>query len=526
MRRMYSIRARLSLVFLFLFVLIIVLGLSSLASLSSFDSVAVQIPDRWLPSAHIVGDLNNYTSDFRAAEASLLLATSQSELESSERDMRQLDRNIATAQNAYVRIRHDSAETELYGRFVAKWNAYRSLVRQIQMRLAQHDRAGAVRLYATTSKAAYDAASDTLGLITDSSVASAREASQRSERAYWRACQRIVVAILLAGLLFVGATAYVTNAISAPLLDLAGRMHRLAASETSVQVLGTQRPDEIGEMARAVVVFRNNAVDLAASRRALALQASMLEEKLTEEQRLTRLQRNFVSMASHEFRTPLAIIDGHAQRLTSMRDRLTPDELVERMRKIRNAVRRMTQLIDNLIGSARLIDGGVELYYHPVELDLTALLHEVCHMQRELTANAQILELLAPQPLALIGDANLLFQVFGNLLSNAVKYSPQGGLIKVSATRGERVVTVTVEDRGIGICERDRVRLFERYFRGSNASGIGGTGVGLYLVKMVVELHRGTVSVHSREGEGSRFMVQLPIHPAETQVRRLEKECA
>ncbi len=523
---MYSIRVRLSVVFLFLFLLVIVLGLSSLGSLSSFDAVSEQIPDRWLPSAHIVGDLNNYTSDFRAAEASMLLATSPSELESSERDMRELDRSIATAQNAYVRIRHDSAEAELYGRFAAKWIAYRNIVTRIEQRLAERDRSEAVHLYATTSKSAYDAASDTLGLITDSSVASARAASEQSERAYGRARQRIVLAILLAGLLVAAATAYVTNSISAPLLDLAGRMHRLAASETNVQVLGTQRPDEIGEMARAVVVFRNNAVDLAASRRALVLQASMLEEKLSEEQRLTLLQRNFVSMASHEFRTPLSIIDGHAQRLTSLRDRLTPDELVERMRKVRNAVRRMTQLIENLIGSARMIDGGVELYFHPAQVDLTALLHEVCHVQRELTPHAQVFEAIDPQPLPLLGDANLLFQVFGNLLSNAVKYSPQGGLIKVSATRGEKLVTVTVEDHGIGIPELDRARIFERYFRGSNASGIGGTGVGLYLVKMVVELHQGTVAVHSRDGEGSRFMIQLPIQSTQAQFGRLKQICA
>src|SRR5208282_2275755 len=110
-------------------------------------------------------------------------------------------------------------------------------------------------------------------------------------------------------------------------------------------------------MARAVVVFRNNAIDLAQNRQALAQQAAMLQEKLAEEQRLTLLQRNFVSMASHEFRTPLAIIDGHAQRLNSMRGRLTAEELTERARKGRSAVRRMTQLIDNLIGTARLIDG-------------------------------------------------------------------------------------------------------------------------------------------------------------------------
>src|SRR5208283_5150868 len=123
----------------------------------------------------------------------------------------------------------------------------------------------------------------------------------------------------------------------------------------------------------------------------LAMQATMLQENHAEEQRLTLLQRNFVSMASHEFRTPLAIIDGHTQRLISTRDRVTANELAERARKVRSMVRRMTQLIDNLIGSARLIDGPIELYYHPMRVDLQALLRDSCRLQRELTPEAQIL---------------------------------------------------------------------------------------------------------------------------------------
>jgi signal transduction histidine kinase len=303
----------------------------------------------------------------------------------------------------------------------------------------------------------------------------------------------------------------VTRSISAPLVDLAVRMHRLAASETSVEVLGTQRRDEMGEMARAVVVFRNNAIDLAKNRHALAQQATMLQEKLAEEQRVTLLQRNFVSMASHEFRTPLAIIDGHAQRLISMKDRLTADELAERARKIRNAVRRMAQLIDNLLGSARLIDGRTDLSFKPTNVDLTALLRELCQQQRELTPGARILEPADPQPLGVRGDAVLLCQVFGNLLSNAVKYSPEDGLVRVSAAPVDAEIAVVIEDHGIGIPEKDRPRVFERYYRGSNTSGIVGSGVGLYLVRTIVDLHEGSVALESCEGTGTRFEVRLPV---------------
>jgi len=303
----------------------------------------------------------------------------------------------------------------------------------------------------------------------------------------------------------------VSRSISAPLRALAGRMHRLAANETRIAIEGTERNDEIGEMARAVVVFRNNAVELMANRRGLEQQATMLKEKLAEEQRLTLLQRNFVSMASHEFRTPLTLVDAHAQRLIAMRDRLAPESLAERARKIRGAVVRMTHLIQNLIDSSRVIDGEVALYFHPASLDLAQLLREVCRLQREIAPFAEIVERFAPAlPVTTWGDRNLLFQVFSNLIGNAIKYSPTGGAIEVAIAAESSAVALTVADHGIGIPAEDLGRIFDRYHRGGNAAGIVGTGVGLFFARTVVELHHGTIGVESREGQGSRFTVRLP----------------
>jgi two-component system, OmpR family, sensor kinase len=525
MRRAQSIRARLSLVFLFLLLLVIVLGLESLRSLSYVNEASAQIRVRWLPSTRALGDLNNLTTDFPAADAAMLRAGSAGERASSLRQMADLDRGIAAAQHAYRQIRHDAAEDDLYKRFESQWSQYRRLVARSQLLSPGPEAAAAVRLHEQASKSAYDAASDILGMLTDRNVASVRDASERSDLVYAQARSRIALAIILAGLLVAGATVYVTRSLSAPLVDLAARMHRLAASETSIEVQGTERYDEIGEMARAVVVFRNNAIDLAQNRHALAQQAAQLQEKLAEEQRLTLLQRNFVSMASHEFRTPLAIIDGHAQRFISMRDRLTADELTQRARKVRSTVGRMTQLINNLIGSARLIDGRIELNYHPTQLDLAALVREICNLQQELTPDAEFLDRLAPEPLLVYGDASLLSQVFGNLLSNAVKYSPDAGLIQVTAVRREAQIEVVIEDHGIGIPESERGQVFEPYYRGSNTTGIVGSGVGLYLVKTIIELHKGSVALSSCEGEGSRFTVHLPMLALEVQALCTEAQC-
>lgn len=524
MRRAHSIRVRLSLVFLFLFLLVIVLGLESLRSLSYVNDASAQIRVRWLPSTRALGDLNNLTTDFPAAEATILRDGGASERAATLQQMADLDRGIAAAELAYRQIRHDATEDGLYRRFEMKWSEYRSIVARGQSLPSGAAGAAAKQLHEQASKSAYDAASDLLGILTERNAAGAREASEGSDLAYSQARQRIALTIFLAGLLVAGAMVHVTRSISAPLVDLALRMHRLATSETGIDVRGTRRRDEIGEMARAVVVFRNNAIDLAQNRQTLALQATMLQEKLAEEQRLTLLQRNFVSMASHEFRTPLAIIDGHTQRLISIRSRLTVDELAERARKIRSMVRRMTQLIDNLIGSARLIDGPIELHYHPTQVDLQLLVRETCHLQRELTPDARIVESADAQQLIVYGDASLLCQLFSNLLSNAVKYSPDGGLIQVTAAREGAQIAVAIEDHGIGISETDRERIFERYYRGSNTSGIGGSGVGLSLVRTIVDIHKGTISLDSREGEGSRFTLRLPAGSAESPSRYMGTE--
>ena len=240
----------------------------------------------------------------------------------------------------------------------------------------------------------------------------------------------------------------------------------------------------------------------------------MLEEQLAQEQRLALLQRNFVSMASHEFRTPLTIIDGHARRLIKMKDRMASDEVSDRAGKVRAAVLRLTHLIDNLLNSSRLIDGGAGLYFHPTEIDVAALLHEVCQLHREMAPGPQLIERFGAAPLPMTGDQKLLFQVFSNLLSNAVKYSPGGGAIEIGAELAAEQVVVSIADHGIGIPASDLDQLFERYHRGRNVSGIVGTGVGLYLVKMVVDLHGGRIEVISEEGKGSRFTVYLPIKNA------------
>jgi len=512
----HSIRFHLAAVFLLFFLLVVVLGLFSIWRLSNFNLLSADVAERWLPTTRALGDLSNYTSDFRAIEGSNLLSSGAAEVAATEEEMARLDRSIAEAERGFERIRHDTAEVDLYVRFKERWNEYREIVNRMLV-LSRGDRkADAQAIYAGASRTAYEAASNTLGKLTDKAVANARLASDRLAVAYRQAIWFILLAMAIAAVMVVAALIHVSRSISAPLLHLADRMRRLAANDTEITISETGRRDEIGEMAQAAVVFRNNAIELMRSQRTLARQAAMLEEQLAQEQRLALLQRNFVSMASHEFRTPLTIIDGHAQRLIKTRETLPPAETGERAGKIRAAVLRLTHLIDNLLNSARLFDGGAALHFHPAEMDMAALLREVCQLHREVVPGTEISEHLSGATMPMVGDAKLLYQLFSNLLSNAIKYSPGGGKIEVEADKRAEEIVVAVADRCIGIPAVDLERLFERYHRGSNVSGIVGTGVGLYLVKMVADLHGGRVEVTSAEGAGSRFTVRLPVKPADT----------
>ncbi len=512
----YSLRVQLSTVFLFFLLLVIVLGMFSIVQLNDVNQVSADIRDHWLQSTRILGDLNNFTSDYRTAEASQLLASSQEEIAIKEREIVELDHSVSLAQRSYEQIPHGESESEIYGRFSSEWRAYKVIANQVFELSRARRKAEGSRLYMTNSRVAYDAASNTLGTLTSLTVTGASEASSRATATHEDARKLIIGAMALALLSMIGVLQYITRSISRPILELAARMHSLASNNMEIDIQGVQRRDEIGEMARAVVVFRNNAIELVHSQRGLIQQASMLEEKLQFEQRLTTLQRNFLLMASHEFRTPLTIIDGHAQRLVKMKGGLQPHDIAERGEKIRNAVLRMTSVMDNLLTSSRLFDGDAGLYFHPTKIDVVKLLHDVCHLHRDISTGVQIQENFHPLPPATImGDPNLLFQVFSNLLSNAIKYSPRSGQISVTAIVESDHVVVTVQDNGIGIPEQDLAQIFERYHRGSNVTGITGTGIGLYLVKMVVSLHGGHVSVTSAVGHGSEFTVLFPVYRGE-----------
>lgn len=505
-----AIRILLSAASLLVLVLMIGLGAFSLQRLSDVNRVSDEIRNQWLQDVRLIGDMNNYMSDYRTAEGTHLLSNTAGELAASERDIADLDAQVVRAQRAYEALSNEASELRFYDEFAREWMQYKEIAARVLALSHAGAKADAIVMYMTTSRRAFDKASDALGRLTDQTVVRAREASKRAAGTYLQDRRLIVAAMAVATCLVLATIFYIIGWVSGPLLGLAHSMRALAAHNTGIGISGTSRDDEIGEMARSIVVFRDNAIALAKSQSRLAEQTAALEQALEKEKRVTSQQRNFVTMTSHEFRTPLTVIDAQAQRLIKLKDRLKPQDVLERGSRIRNAVMRLTGIMDSLLGDSRLLDG--QEVYRPSDFDPRALLHDVCQLHRETTRSADITEDFQDLPRSVHADPKLLFALFSNLLSNALKYSRPGERVELTGYQGMAgSLVIRVRDHGIGISESDRAHLFERYFRGANAVGIAGSGVGLHLVAMVLDLHAGKIEVESHESGGSSFIVHLPL---------------
>ena len=249
--------------------------------------------------------------------------------------------------------------------------------------------------------------------------------------------------------------------------------------------------------------------EVVARTKELEFQKEQLKLALDKEREFNGLQRQFVAMVSHEFRTPLAIIDGNAQRLARRSDNIAPDRLLTNTDKIRKAVSRLTNLMESVLSVAQLESNAIEI--HPRRINICELISEICANHQEISQNHRLVADLPEHRVDFCIDANLMRQAISNLVSNAIKYSPKGTQILVRANVSDDYgVNVSVQDQGPGIPSTEQDKLFDRFFRGTTSTGIVGTGIGLHMAKMLVELHGGQIDVDSIEGEGTTFSIYLP----------------
>ncbi len=235
---------------------------------------------------------------------------------------------------------------------------------------------------------------------------------------------------------------------------------------------------------------------------------------LEREKELSRLKSNFVSMVSHEFRTPLGIIQSSAELLHDFHARMPEAERNQQLESIARNTRRMAGMMEGVLVLSRL-DAG-KLNFQPGQLDLGAFCRRVVDEVLSATSRrCKIILSLNSLPPDAAADEQLLGHIFTNLLTNAVKYSEAGASVEFLVERDGCHAVCTVRDRGIGISEDDQPHLFQAFHRGVNVGTRPGTGLGLLLVKRCAELHGGHVQMNSRVGEGTTVTVRLPVFSEE-----------
>jgi len=231
---------------------------------------------------------------------------------------------------------------------------------------------------------------------------------------------------------------------------------------------------------------------------------------LGREKELSQLKSNFVSMVSHEFRTPLGIIQSSAELLRDFYQKMESPERNEQLQSIIGNTRRMAGMMEEILVLSRL-DAG-KLDFQPAPLDLNAFCRRVVDEVLSATNRRCLIELtMISIPPAVAADEMLLGHIFTNLLSNAVKYSEAGATVHFVVQRDGVDAVCIVRDQGIGISEEDQQYLFKAFHRGGNVGTRPGTGLGLLMVKRCVELHRGSMQLVSNLGEGTTVTVRLPV---------------
>jgi PAS domain S-box-containing protein len=245
---------------------------------------------------------------------------------------------------------------------------------------------------------------------------------------------------------------------------------------------------------------------------------------LVHQQKLSQIQSRFVSMVSHEFRTPLSIINMAAELLDGYLDKMNHAERSEHLDEIRNSVERLTQMMNDFLIHGNCVNGQIEC--KPARLEVEAFCRRLILEAPDCSGSARTFECIVdPAVGEALLDEKILGHILGNLLSNAVKYSFDGQPVKLEVKRlagslqpnggtnpsSGPYLEFKVSDSGIGIPPADLAKLYQTFHRAANVGNRPGTGMGLAIVQKFVDLHRGTIRLESVEGKGTTVWVELPM---------------
>lgn len=240
-----------------------------------------------------------------------------------------------------------------------------------------------------------------------------------------------------------------------------------------------------------------------------AREKAITEKALTHEKELNEMKSSFVSFASHEFRTPLATILSSVSLIEKYQEGKMEAMSVKHISRIKANVHSLIELLNDFLSLGKLEEGKID--HQPHNLNIAEFSNEFVAGMSELTKpGQQIIYQFKGDGAEMVVDERLLRNVLNNLLSNAIKYSPINSKIYYNVSVTDHSVQFTVKDEGIGIPEKDQKRLFETFYRASNATQTPGTGLGLCIVKRYLDIMGGNLEFTSKENQGSTFTVHLP----------------
>lgn len=233
-----------------------------------------------------------------------------------------------------------------------------------------------------------------------------------------------------------------------------------------------------------------------------------LSEALDKEKQLNEIKSRFVSMASHEFRTPLSTVLSSASLLGKYTTTEEQDKRTRHIEKIRNSVKHLNDILEDFLSLGKLDEGKVDA--HSSEFDLKAMLEDTMEEMKGLLKKGQhyVFTHKGTQPAQ--SDKKLLKNIVINLISNAIKFSGEDKPIEIKSSIDDSGIQIFVKDKGIGISEEDQEHLYSSFYRGKNAMNIQGTGLGLHIVRRYLELLDGSIELHSQVGEGTSFCITIP----------------
>lgn len=230
---------------------------------------------------------------------------------------------------------------------------------------------------------------------------------------------------------------------------------------------------------------------------------------LDKETELREVRGRFISMLSHEFRTPLASIQTSLDLLDQYSERLPEENKAERYARMRAQIKEVTELLDEVLILMKTDTVGMD--FHPEPVDVIALCKSVMEQMHD-DDQAHVFACHTALPDLIVHvDPKLLRYALRNLMTNAVKYSPPSSTVSVDLSCQNEQFVIRVSDQGIGIPKSEQRRVFETFFRATNAHDLPGTGLGLAITKQAMELHSGTLELESAEGVGTTFTIKLPL---------------